>query len=96
MSRKKEIYLKTGICIIGFLLVISFISLFWTPYSPTKMNALLKNAAPSMSHIFGCDNYGRDVFSRVMSGLFITFIIAVCTVMIGCIIGTVIVLFLTH
>lgn len=90
---KKKTYICMGTIIILVLLFLSILSIFWTPYSPTKMNGPLKNAAPSLSHLFGCDNYGRDIFSRVMSGLGNTFFIALCTVLIGSIIGTLIGLF---
>ena len=91
--KNKKLYRIIGIVIIIILSLLFIVGLFWTPYSPTKMNAALKNSAPSMSHIFGCDNYGRDIFSRVMSGLGNTFLIAICTVIIGSVIGTFIGLF---
>ena len=86
----KKIYLRIGIVIISILLLLAIVSIFWTPYSPTKMSGSLKNAAPSFDHICGCDNFGRDVFSRIMSGIGITFLIAFCTVFIGAFVGCII------
>lgn len=86
----KKIYLRIGIAIISILLLLAIVSIFWTPYSPTKMSGSLKNEAPSLEHICGCDNFGRDVFSRIMSGIGITFLIAFCTVFIGAFVGCVI------
>ena len=46
-------------------------------------------AGVSIKHIYGCDNFGRDIFSRIMSGSAITVVIAVGTVAFGSIIGTI-------
>ena len=83
----KKIYFRVGIVLISILILLAIVSIFWTPYSPTKMSGSLKNASPSLSHICGCDNFGRDVFSRIMSGIGITFLIAFSTVFIGAFIG---------
>ncbi|NMB43349.1 MAG: ABC transporter permease [Clostridiales bacterium] len=62
----------------------------WTPYDPNGMSASLKNSPPSFNHLFGTDNFGRDILSRVMVGAKTTFIVAFFTVLIGASIGTVI------
>ena len=72
------------------ILAITIIGKFWTPYDVTGMNSALKNQAPSLAHIMGTDNFGRDVFSRVMNGCGTTFFIALCTVAIGALFGTII------
>ena len=69
-----------GIVITGVLLLIAIVGLFWTPYSTTKMSMELKFAPPSAAHWFGCDNYGRDIFSRVMQGAGTTFLVALSTI----------------
>jgi peptide/nickel transport system permease protein len=38
----------------------------WAPYSPTKIEATERLLPPSSDHWFGTDNFGRDVFSRVI------------------------------
>jgi len=38
----------------------------------------------------GCDNFGRDIFSRVLKGMGNTFVIAVCTVSIGIVSGVIV------
>lgn len=53
----------------GIALTIGIIGLFWTPYSTTAMSAAEKFAPPSFRHFFGTDNFGRDIFSRVMQGM---------------------------
>ena len=63
---------------------------FWTPYGTTAMDATAKMQAPSMKHIMGTDNFGRDIFSRVLEGAGTSFLIAVCVVAIGCVFGVLI------
>ena len=62
----------------------------WTPYSPTEMNAAAMSQSPSFQHLLGTDNFGRDIFSRVLDGAGTTFLIAVSVVVIGCVFGIII------
>ena len=87
---KRNKGLLVGFIITGVVLIIAIVGLFWTPYSTTEMSKELKLAAPSMSHIFGTDNYGRDIFSRIMQGMGTTFIVSITTVVFGMIVGSVI------
>lgn len=87
---KYNIGFKIGLVVSIILIAIAIIGFFWTPYSQTDIDASLKNQAPGFTHIFGTDNYGRDIFSRVMGGMGTTLFIAVSTVLIGGAIGTVI------
>ena len=71
-------------------LIIALVSLIYTPYDPAAMNASDKFAGISFKHIMGCDNFGRDIFSRVMAGTKITIFIAIGTNMIGLFFGIII------
>ena len=70
--------------VITVLIVIGF---FWTPYEPDTMQGTLKLQGPTLAHIFGTDQFGRDVFSRVLVGAGNTLIVAVGTVLIGGTVG---------
>lgn len=72
----------------AIVLIPAVIGIFYTPYDTESMNLALKMASPSFSHPMGCDNYGRDIFSRIMKGSSITFLIGVGTVFWGSLIGT--------
>lgn len=89
-NSKYSLAFKIGVVISVVLVVTAIVGCFWTPYSQTDIDASLKNQAPGFAHIFGTDNYGRDIFSRVMGGMGTTLFIAVATVVIGGAIGTVI------
>ena len=47
-----------------------------------------KFAPPSLQHLLGTDNFGRDILSRVMKGAGTTFTIGAATVAIGAVCGT--------
>jgi len=78
-----------GLAITTFILLVVLIGFFYTPYDPNKMNAALKNSPPSLTHLLGTDNFGRDILSRVMKGAGTTYIIAVAIVCIGASLGTI-------
>ena len=66
------------------------LSIFWQPWDPNFMNYEEILSAPSASHIFGTDNYGRDIYARITDGALLTFGIAFLTVTIGAVVGTII------
>lgn len=74
----------TMAALISALIVMGF---FWTPYSTTAMDEANKNQGPSLAHLMGTDNYGRDLFSRVLEGAGTSFLIGICVVAIGCVLG---------
>ncbi len=87
---KMNSFFYVGLVLTLFLFVVVVISFFWTPYDPTKVDAMSKFAAPSSAHLFGADHLGRDVLSRVMAGIGTSFLIAVGVVAIGVVFGVII------
>ncbi len=87
MKTKINRYLLVGLVITGIILVVALAGFFWTPCSPTAMR-YMKFQPPSPGHLFGTDNFGRDILSRVMKGIGTTFLIALATVTIGAVAGT--------
>lgn len=90
MKRAKTTSFYVGAVLMGIVLLFVLIGIFYTPYDPNGMNPLEKSMAPSLSHWFGTDNFGRDILSRVMEGSKTTFLIALGTVAFGCVAGTLI------
>lgn len=74
--RKWNKYFTAGLVMTGLAVMTGILGFFWTPYSTTAMSAAEKFSAPSLRHLFGTDNYGRDIFSRVMQGLGTTVLIS--------------------
>lgn len=69
-------YLIVGLIMTGLAVFLGILGFFWTPYSTTAMSASEKFLHPSLRHLFGTDNFGRDIFSRVMKGMGTTIVIA--------------------
>ena len=80
-------YLTAGLVITALMIAVTVIGIFWTPYAPTAMK-YGRFQPPSWQHLFGTDNFGRDIFSRVLKGTGTTLAIAFSTVSIGAIVGT--------
>lgn len=85
--KKGNLFLYIGGAISAIISLLIILGYFWTPYSPTAMNVGAKFQAPSLEHLMGTDNFGRDIFSRVIDGAGTTFFIAVSVVAIGCALG---------
>lgn len=83
-------YFLTGCILTGLLLGLILLGTVWTPYDPNAMSGSEKWLSPSLLHLFGTDNFGRDIFSRVLKGAGVTALIAVGTVLIGAVCGTLI------
>lgn len=82
-KKQKNYYLLLGVSITLFMFLFLLVGIFYTPYDPDAMNGSAKFVAPSLAHLFGCDHFGRDVFSRVLKGTGTTFLVAAATVVLG-------------
>lgn len=72
------------------VLIVVFCGIFgpWiTPFDPLKINVPDKFQAPSLTHLMGTDNLGRDVFSRVIAGSRIALTIGISTIAIALVLG---------
>ena len=79
MINTKDRNFRIGAGITLVMLLIILIGCIWTPYDPNAMNAAEKMASPGLRHPLGTDNFGRDIFSRVVQGTGATFLIALCS-----------------
>src|SRR5690606_28709363 len=79
--------LAVGSLITIILIAMAVISYVWTPYSPTAMNFRDKLQGPSFNHLFGTDNFGRDVFSMIMVGARNSIAVSIIAVLVGAGIG---------
>lgn len=84
---KRNWNLIIGLSITGIILAAAVAAQFWTPYSITEMDSSSVNLAPSLKHLMGTDNFGRDIFSRTINGIGVTFLTAFASVAIGAFFG---------
>ena len=86
----KSNYLFTfGVLICLFWIIMAIIAPFVAPYDPVVQDLTLRLKAPSAAHIFGTDNFGRDIFSRVIYGGRYSLLAGCLTVVIAGCIGTI-------
>ena len=78
----------TGAILAFIMLGMLVVSLFWLPYDPEEMYLAPKLSLPSISHLMGTDQFGRDVLSRIMKGIQVSFGIGVVVVAAGGLVGT--------
>lgn len=77
-----------GLSILIVFVIIAIFADRIAPYPYEEQNLQLKLSGPSLEHLFGTDNFGRDVFSRVIYGARISIVIGLISVGIGCSIGS--------
>jgi len=76
-----------GVAIIAFNVLEAFSAPAISPYDPYGMQLSDKLQAPDAAHIFGTDQLGRDILSRVIWGSRISFEIGVVVVVLSLLIG---------
>ncbi|APG17066.1 nickel ABC transporter permease [Kosakonia radicincitans DSM 16656] len=60
--------LRAGIVIVGLWLFIALFVPWLAPFDPITQDAASSLLPPGGAHLFGTDNFGRDIFSRVLWG----------------------------
>src|SRR5699024_5585953 len=76
--------------IISVFLIMMIVSFFYTPYDPNGMDVANKLQSPNKGNWLGTDDFGRDIFSRVMSGTKTAYLVGIIAVSIGMVFGTII------
>lgn len=71
-----------GLLLVGSLLLAVFAG-FFAPYSPLEMGTGPALAPPDQAHWMGTDEFGRDLFSRVLYGMRMSFLVSMLAVVIG-------------
>jgi len=86
---------KLGLLIISIFLAVSLVMIIAgksvLPYNPIEQNVGPILAAPSSAHLFGTDNLGRDVYSRIVfatpNDLFVSAVVIASSFAVGIILG---------
>ena len=82
--------LLLGGVILGISLLLATFPGLFAPYDPVAFDYLALNAPPSSAHLFGTDNFGRDVLSRVIHAYTVDMQIAFFATVFAFVTGTVI------
>ena len=77
---------RAGMIGIFLVILMAVFAPYVSPYSPDKMAGLPK-APPSAQFWFGTDNYGRDIFSRILYGSRVSLEVGVIAVGIAASVG---------
>ena len=78
-----------GSSVILALILIAIFAPFFAPYDPVEQNLIERLQSPSSKHIFGTDDLGRDVLSRMIYGTRVSMSVGFVAVSITVIIGTI-------
>jgi peptide/nickel transport system permease protein len=76
-----------GLALVLLLLALAIGGGALAPYPPTQTNLAERLQPPSARHLMGTDNFGRDIFSRVLSGARISLQVALVVLSISVVIG---------
>lgn len=57
-----------SLVIIALIVLMSIFAPIIGPYDPDQMDMLNALQGPSLAHLFGTDQVGRDIFTRLMYG----------------------------
>lgn len=73
-----------GVAVIALLVLVALFAPWIATHDPLRQDLAAALLPPSPAHWFGTDEFGRDVFSRLVHGTRITlFIVALVTVVVG-------------
>lgn len=76
-----------GCVILGVLILLAILAPWIAPHDPEAVDAKRILASPSLTHPFGSDALGRDVFSRTMYALRVSLIVAISSVLLAAVIA---------
>lgn len=79
----------TGFIIVGLVVLVGLLAPVLAPYDPNLMNIPARLQGPGSAHLFGTDEMGRDILSRVMYGARISIAVGVIIVAVSAVIGVV-------
>lgn len=86
---KKNYLGWTGAVILFIFIFAAVFAPHVSRFSPYEQNLSEKLLPPSSGHLFGTDEYGRDIFTRIVYASRVSLLVAVVAIVISTVIGTV-------
>jgi peptide/nickel transport system permease protein len=81
---------RIGGVLIAAMLIAALLGNIYTPYDPIINDLLARLKPPSAAHWLGTDEWGRDVFSRLLNGASVSVLISFATALIAVVVGALI------
>ena len=78
-----------GVLIVASFLIIALFADVISPYDPNKIDILNKLQGPSLDHLVGTDQLGRDTLSRLIHGTQIALLVAAISIGLAVLIGSI-------
>jgi len=79
---------KVGLTIVVLMVIVAVFAPWIAPYNPDRENIRQRVQPPSLTHVFGTDDFGRDVLARVIFGSRISLEVGAIAVGISMVAGT--------
>lgn len=79
---------RIGLILVLIILIAGLGAQVLSPYDPDELDILNRFADPSWAHPMGTDHLGRDLLSRMLYGTQIALLVAVSTIIISLVAGT--------
>lgn len=91
MGRIREFFsswaARIGAAIVCLIVLMAITAPVISPCDPLEMDESARLVKPNAEHIMGTDEYGRDIFSRIVYGARTSIMIGVCSVLMAAVIG---------
>ena len=77
-----------GLIVLIIVILMAILGPVFSPFSYEDQNIALRNASPSVQHLFGTDKMGRDIFVRILYGARISLGVGIVAAIVNLILGT--------
>jgi peptide/nickel transport system permease protein len=84
---RRDPELAIGVALLAVVAIVAIAPGLFAPQSPLAINVDQALEGPSMAHLFGTDDVGRDVFARVVHGARVTLSICAGALVISALVG---------
>ncbi|MFD2238302.1 ABC transporter permease [Aureimonas populi] len=76
-----------GVLILGIVVIAAALAPLIAPHAPNRLSIVNRLQAPSAAHLFGTDEFGRDIFSRAIHAGRVSLMVSLGVVAIATVMG---------